>query len=327
MSVSESAQTSLANVLASSGHFFALESSAVVGDSVSQNINESENLAQAASQSLDPSQCLGMVLSACGISARSEDVTLLREGKDIGRQTVFSIAHTWIIRIFELHGGYRQPASFFFSVLTDLEQAGAPSERIRHYGVIPDTPFHYTVTEFASGVELPRELCTDPSVCMQIAALYRAMRGLSIPDTVCTVEAFMQPRLAQLHAKLACASPAVSKKVGELATIFDLHRYRMVISHCDLSTGENIIVRFQPSFSITVIDWEFCSYVPEFRDGRFLCCKAGRAQWGERFIETYDPGFSPYPAKIVWTEWLCMIAEEYDGPEFEAAVLKVLDAR
>jgi hypothetical protein len=59
-----------------------------------------------------------------------------------GRQWVFRIDQTWIVRIFETHDGFRQPAAFFYRILTELDQAGAHSERIRHHGIIPDTPFY-----------------------------------------------------------------------------------------------------------------------------------------------------------------------------------------
>ncbi|KAJ6610996.1 hypothetical protein B0H10DRAFT_2224461 [Mycena sp. CBHHK59/15] len=249
----------------------------------------------------------------CNIPYNPDEVTVLRAGNE-GRQSVFRVAHTWIVRIFELHDGYRQPAAFIARVLAALERAGAPAERIRHHGVVPGTPFHYTVTQLAAGGPLARACCANPGV--------RAQH----PGCGGTVEAYMHPRLAQLRAKLAGADPAVAEQVGELATLSECARFRMVVSHNDLAE-ENIFARFEPSVSISVIDWEFCAYIPEFRNDVTLRGKVGRELWGEGFYETYDIGFGPYPERVVWTERLCMIAEDYEGTDFEKGVLGALNAR
>ncbi|KAJ7189561.1 hypothetical protein GGX14DRAFT_484842 [Mycena pura] len=265
-----------------------------------------------------------MVLSACDMTCSPHDVTVLREGTDMGRQTVFNIANTWIIRIFELYDGYRQPASFISSVLTALERAGLPCEHIRYHGVVPGTSFHYTVTKFVEGIPLTDELCCHPDVRLQIGALYRALRLLEVPDTVGTVEDYMRPRLLVLHEKLSTVSPAVLDKVGELASLADFKGYQMVTSHCDLAP-ENIIARFEPSVSVSVIDWEFCAYVPEFRIELQLGSKVACKTWGAGFV--HDLGYGPYPEKVVWTESLCCVAEDYEGPDFEQNVLVALSAR
>ncbi|KAJ7871341.1 hypothetical protein B0H13DRAFT_2060582 [Mycena leptocephala] len=215
------------------------------------------------SESPDPAECLQMVLSACGLTCNPQGIAILREGKDMGRQIVFKISNTWIIRLFKLYDGYRQPAAFISSVLSALERAGAPYERIRYHGVVPRTSINYTVTKFAEGIELTEEMCTNPDVRLQVATLYRALRRLEVPDTI-TIEEHMRPRLARLHEKLASVSPATLHKVGELASLSEFKDYQMVVSHCDLA-AENIIARFEPSgsVSICVIDWEYCAYVPE----------------------------------------------------------------
>jgi hypothetical protein len=276
-------------------------------------------------------QCIGIVLAACGISYNPEDIVILREGRDMGRQAVFRVAQTWVVRIFELHDGYRQPAEFVSRVLTDLEKVGAPSERIRHHGVVSNTVFHYTVTDFAAGIPLPKELCAHPVVCSRVATLFRAMRGLYVPDSVGTVEDHMRPRLERLHTKLSSVSPDIIQKVGQLSTLSDFNGYRMVVSHCDLAP-ENIICRLDsldpPSViedSICVIDWEFSTYVPEFVDGAKLWNKAAKGIWGDRFTETYDLDFRPYSRQVILTERLCMLAEDYEGPEFENSIPTILD--
>ncbi|KAJ7136131.1 hypothetical protein C8R44DRAFT_393828 [Mycena epipterygia] len=267
-----------------------------------------------------------MVLSACGLTCDAKDITVLREGSDMGRQAVFDISRIWIVRIFELHDGYRQPAEFISDILTALEMASAPSERVRHHGIVERTPFHYTVTEFCAGVELTRELCADQGVGAQIAALQHALRDLSVPDTVGTVEEYMQPRLARLYSKLDSASLTVAqrKDIGDLSALADFQPFRMVVSHCDISP-ENIIARSEPQGAISVIDWEFCTYVPEFRIDSTFRYKAGRELWGDGFLDSH--GFKPYPKQVVWTERLCMIAEDYDGAEFEAGILGALNFR
>lgn len=77
--------------------------------------------------------CLGTVLSFCGISVPPSAVTVLREGKDNGRQAVFSISHTWVVRIFELFDDYRQPASLVAETLEALREL-APVEPILYHG-------------------------------------------------------------------------------------------------------------------------------------------------------------------------------------------------
>jgi hypothetical protein len=83
------------------------------------------------SESPDPAECLQMVLLACGLICNPQDIAILREGKDMGRQIVFKISNTWIIRLFELYDGYRQPAAFISSVLT----AGARRRSVRAHPV------------------------------------------------------------------------------------------------------------------------------------------------------------------------------------------------
>ncbi|KAJ7484721.1 hypothetical protein FB451DRAFT_90766 [Mycena latifolia] len=265
-----------------------------------------------------------MVLSACGLIYSTQEVTILREGKEMGRQAVFNVAGTWIVRIFELHDGYRQPATFLWQVLKSLEGAGAASERIQYHGTLPATDFHYTVTKFVSGIPLTDELCSHPSIRQQVASLFRAMWNLSVPSTVFTVEDYMRPRLERLHGHLSFISPAVSQQVGTLASLPDFQGFRMVVSHCDM-VPENIIGRLEPSVDVSVIDWEFCNYVPEFRVAAQLGRKAGRQVWGDNFIQ--DIGYGPYSDQVVWTESLCMIAEDYVQEDFEAQVLIALTSR
>jgi serine/threonine protein kinase len=265
-----------------------------------------------------------MVLSACGLIYSTQEVTILREGKEKGRQAVFNVAETWIVRIFELHDGFRQSATFLWQVLTSLERDGAASERIRHHGILPATDFHYTVTKFVDGIPLTDELCSHPSVRHQVVSLFRAMWNLSVPSTVSTVEDYMRPRLEQLNSHLSFISPAVSQQVGTLASLPDFQGFRMVVSHCDM-VPENIIGRLKPSVEISVIDWEFCNYVPEFHVAAQFGRKAGRQVWGDTFIR--DIGYGPYTEQVVWTESLCMIAEDYGREDFEAQVLVALTSR
>ncbi|KAJ7484658.1 hypothetical protein FB451DRAFT_1233074 [Mycena latifolia] len=276
-------------------------------------------------ESTEYTQCLKKVLSTCGLTPNAKDITILREGKHMGRQAVFAIARTWVIRIFELHDGYRQPAAFIAYILTALEEAGAPCEHIRYHGVVPDTPFHYTVSKFVEGAPLTDGLCWDSNVRRQVAALYRDMWRLDVPDAAGTVEDYMRPRLERLHTKLSAVSPPIFLKVGVLSSLSDLRAFRMVVSHCDL-VPENIIARFEPSVSVSIIDWEFCAYVPEYRVAVQLGSKNGRETWGAGFLQ--DCGYGPYPEQVRWTEALCMIAEDWDSiPEFEAQILIALEAR
>ncbi|KAJ7136109.1 hypothetical protein C8R44DRAFT_393443 [Mycena epipterygia] len=267
---------------------------------------------------------LKTVLSACNLTPNAKDIAIVREGSDSGRQAVFIIAHTWVVRIFELHDGYRESAAFISSVLTALENLDAPCEHIRYHGIVPDTSFHYTVTKFAEGGPLTNELCRDPGVRVQVTTLYRALRDLDVPDTVGTVEDYMQPRLARLLSKLAVINPAISQKVGPLSPLSEFRAFQMVVSHCDMAP-ENIIARFGPSVSVTVIDWEFCMHVPEFRVEVQLGSKVGREIWGAGFVR--DCGYGPYPPQVVWTESLCMIAEDYEGQQFEETILAALSLR
>ena len=66
--------------------------------------------------------CLDFVPSSCGISAPSDTVTVLPEGKENARQTVFSVSRTWIVRIFELFDGYRQPTYLIAGTLETLQE-------------------------------------------------------------------------------------------------------------------------------------------------------------------------------------------------------------
>ncbi|KAJ7484629.1 hypothetical protein FB451DRAFT_88361 [Mycena latifolia] len=178
-------------------------------------------------------QCLKKVLSACGLTPDAKTslfcVTVLREGKGMGRQAVFSIARTWIIRIFELHDGYRQHAAFIARILTAIEEAGAPCEHIRYHGVVSDTPFRYTVTKFVEGIPLTDELRRDPNVRRRVAALYQAMWRIDVPDSVGTVEDYMWPRLERPHGKLDAVSLAVLLKAGTLSSLSDLWLCRTAI--------------------------------------------------------------------------------------------------
>ncbi|KAJ6590591.1 hypothetical protein DFH09DRAFT_1139766, partial [Mycena vulgaris] len=271
----------------------------------------------------DPVQCLQVVLSACGLPSSPQEVTILREGREMGRQAVFNVAGTWIVRIFELHAGFRQPAAFIWKVLKGLEQVGAPSERIHYHGTIQDTGLHYTVTKFVDGIPLTVELCSHPSVHQQLVALYRALWNFPVPDTVTTVEEYMRPRLELLHNRLSRVSSAVSQQLGALATLPDFLGFRMVVSHCDIAP-ENILGRFEPSVVISAIDWEFCAYVPEFRVGAQLGRRSGRHIWGENFI--HEIGYGPYSDQVIWTESLCMLAEDYPAEEFETLLLKAVAA-
>jgi hypothetical protein len=107
----------------------------------------------------------------------------------------------------------------------------------------------------------------------------------------------------------------------------------MVVSHCDLDS-ENILGRFEPSVTdcqsvtLSVIDWEFAAYVPEFRVSIEMGSKVGREVWGEDFMHRI--GYRPYPEQILWTESLCMIAEDHadsGAAEFEAEIKVALGAR
>jgi hypothetical protein len=168
-------------------------------------------------------------------------------------------------------------------------------------------------------------MCTNPDVRLQVAILYRALRRLEVPDTI-TIEQHMRPRLARLHGKLASVSPATLHKVGELASLSDFKGYQMVVSHCDLA-AENIIARFEPSGSVSiyVIDWEYCTYVPEFHVQIEFGSKVARARWGAGFVQ--DLGYGPYPKQVIWTESLCLVAESHEGLDFEWSVLVAISAR
>lgn len=254
---------------------------------------------------------------------------MLRDGKEQGRQAVFNVAGTWIVRIFELHDGFRRPASFLWSVLTQLESLGAAAERIRYHGVIPGTNLQYTVTMFVHGVPLTDERCSDPSVREQLVALQRSLRKISVPDTAGTVKHHMRPRLELLQRRVSVLSADVLEQVGKLACLsdFDDEKFKMVVSHCDLAP-ENIVGRFEsesPSATISVIDWEFCNYVPEFRVEVQLGSESGRLLLGADFLR--KSGYGPYPDHVVWTEALCMIAEDYGDEDFEAQVLLALSVR
>ncbi|KAJ7437358.1 hypothetical protein B0H11DRAFT_628729 [Mycena galericulata] len=285
---------------------------------------DSEQSSQPASESPDPVQCLQEVLSICGLTYNAEDIAVLREGTEMGRQAVFNVARKWIVRIFELHDGLRQPATFFWRILKDLERANAPSERIQYHGILPNTALHYTVTEFLDGSPLTVELCSRPEVRQQIVSFYRVLRQINVPDTVGTVEDYMRPRLELLETRIRSLSADVSQRVGALSSLSDFCPFRMVVSHCDM-VPENIIGRFKPSLSISVVDWEFSTYVPEFRVGAQLGTKYGREVWGNDFMDRI--GYGPYSDEIIWTENLCMIAEDYEPPDFETQVLLALEVR
>ncbi|KAJ6499572.1 hypothetical protein C8R47DRAFT_1111182, partial [Mycena vitilis] len=267
----------------------------------------------------DLTACLQLVLSACGLTCASQDITVLREGQDMGRQIVFNVANTWIIRLFELHDGYRQPAAFLASVLSALEHAGAPCEHIRYHGVVPDTPFHYTVTKFVRGIPLTDELCKTPEVQLQIRALCRVLRDLDLerPDTIGTVEDYMRPVLDKLHTKLSRVSKETLEDVGPLAPLSAFRDLQMVVSHRDLAP-ENIICALEPSASVSVIDWEFCAYVPEVYVAREL------RSWGKTFLE--GSGYGPYPELLIWTTMMCFVSEDYEDEAFEQNVRIVLTA-
>ncbi|KAK7055385.1 hypothetical protein R3P38DRAFT_3564194 [Favolaschia claudopus] len=285
------------------------------------------------SQTPDPIKYLQEVLSACGLPFPTPDeLAILRPGKEQGRQAVFSIAKKWIVRIFELHEGYKQPASFLWRLLKELEHRGAPCERIRFYGTLStNESLHYTVTEYFDGVALTHELCTLPQVREQIVALYRHLGEISVRDTVATVEEYMRPRLELLQRKLSGLSPDIIKQVGQLSPLSELSVFRMLLSHRDLAP-ENIIARFGPSvndcesMTLAVIDWEFAAYVPEFHVVLQMGNESGRELWGEDFLHRIGLGKS-YPERILWTESLCMLAEDYEqcgALEFEAEVKVVI---
>jgi hypothetical protein len=63
--------------------------------------------------------------------------------------------------------------------------------------------------------------------------------GLPVPDTVGTVEEYMQPRIALLHKRLASASLAEKVEEMHIATAADCRNFCMVVSHGDLAS-ENI---------------------------------------------------------------------------------------
>ncbi|KAF8179293.1 hypothetical protein K438DRAFT_1977360 [Mycena galopus ATCC 62051] len=302
-------------------------------DSAAKGSGESDTEVTSA-EATNPIESLRAVLTACGLSPFSpEATTVLREGREMGRQAVFNVDEKWIVRIFELHDGYRQPATFLWRVLKELEHVNAPSERIHHYGILPNTTLHYTVTVFADGIPLTDELCTHPEVRAKIVALYQALRKISVPDNVGTVQAYMKPRLERLQARVSCFPADLTKAVGELSPLSDFRAFRMVVSHCDM-VPENILGRFEPlgvdfkSVSISVIDWEFAAYVPEFRVGVQMGSKDGREVWGKDFLHRI--GYGPYSDPIVWTESLCMLAEDHEGSdaaEFEEQVKVALEAR
>ncbi|KAF8145963.1 hypothetical protein K438DRAFT_1991236 [Mycena galopus ATCC 62051] len=270
---------------------------------------------------------LAQVLSACRLPLPSPGtITVLREGDEKGRQAVFNVAGRWIVRIFELHAGYRKPAEFVSRILEELERANAPAERIRHHGILADTAFHggdtalhYTVTEFIDGIPLTLELRNHPDIRQQISSLFLAMDQISVPVEVDTVSVYMGPRLERLRAMLSSVSADVAAHANELISpLSDFSAFRMVVSHCDMAP-ENILGCFKPSVinwesvSISVIDWEFVSYVPEFRIGVPLATKMGREIWGADFLNLIHYG--PYSDKVIWTEKLCMLAEDYEGCE------------
>ncbi|KAK6992612.1 hypothetical protein R3P38DRAFT_2802148 [Favolaschia claudopus] len=285
------------------------------------------------SETPNPIENLQEVLSACGLpSPTPDELTALRPGKEPGRQAVFAIAQKWIVRIFELHEGYKQPASFLWRILKELEHRGAPSERIRFYGTLPtNKSLHYTVTDYFDGVPLTHELCALPQVREQIVALYRHLGEISVPDTVATVEDYMRPRLELLQRKLSGLSPDIIKQVGQLSPLAELSAFHMLLSHRDLAP-ENIIAHFGPSvndcesMTLAVIDWEFAAYVPEFHVGLQMGNRSGRELWGDDFLLRIGLGKS-YPERILWTESLCMLAEDYaqcEALEFEAQVNAVI---
>ncbi|KAJ7145399.1 hypothetical protein C8R43DRAFT_1197111 [Mycena crocata] len=298
--------------------------------SAKTNLEQRFESDQGAPESPGPLHYLQMVLAACGLTFKPQEITILRDGNVKGRQAVFNVANTWIVRIFELHDKYRQPAALIGAVLKALEAAGAPSERIYNHGIIPDTALHYTVTKFVEGIPLTAELCKNPSVREKIASLYRTLRELRVPDAMKSVDKYMGPRLQALSEKLSKLQlPAeVLEKIGKLAGSEDEFRaefgafeFRMVASHCDLAP-ENIIGQADPLSPVSVIDWEFCAYVPEFRVGAQFRGESDREVWGEDFL--FKSGYRPYPEKIIWTEALCMLAEDYDGPDFERELLGML---
>ncbi|KAJ7856739.1 hypothetical protein B0H14DRAFT_2752621 [Mycena olivaceomarginata] len=148
------------------------------------------------------------------------------------RPPMQSLSCKWVVRIFELHDGFKQPAAFVWRILKELERLGAPSERIRFHGTLPNTSLHYTVTEFFDGIPLTDELCRLPEVRQEIVDLYRNLRGIAVPDTVETVEDYMRPRLEHLERRLSCLSPDIAGKVGQLSPLSDFCAFHMVVSHC-----------------------------------------------------------------------------------------------
>ncbi|KAJ7627670.1 hypothetical protein DFH06DRAFT_1227820 [Mycena polygramma] len=134
----------------------------------------------------------------------------------------------------------------------------------------------------------------------------------------------MRPRIARLHERLVALSPAVSAQVGPVAPLSAFRDFQMVVSHLDLAL-ENIICRLEPSISITVIDWEFCAYVPEFYVALELGNKWARGIWGTGLVE--DVGYRSYPKLVLWTASLCSVAKDYEGDAFERNVRVALTAR
>jgi aminoglycoside phosphotransferase (APT) family kinase protein len=262
--------------------------------------------------------CLDFVLSSCGISVPSTTVAVLREGKEKGRQAVFSISRTWIVRIFELLDGYRQPASLVAETLEALREV-APVEPILYHGCLPPTPFHYTVTTFVPGQPLTRDQSKDPVIRAQVADLIKAIRSLPAPQGS-TVMSHMQPRLSKLQSLLDAELVSKRQRVGQLCVAADYQNFKMVVSHRDLAL-ENILIRGRSIAAI--IDWEFMAYEPEFVDALYFSMPANQKIWGEDFAEVYEMGFEGYSEQLLWTEHLCFLAEEYEaefGEMLEAAL-------
>jgi hypothetical protein len=265
--------------------------------------------------------CLDFVLSSCGISVPSGAVAVLREGKENGRQAVFSISRTWIVRIFDLFDGYRQPAALVAATLEALRDL-APVEPILYHGRLPPTPFHYTVTAFVPGQSLTREQSGDPVIRVQVADAIKAIRSLPAPQGS-TVLSHMQPRLTKLQSLLDGEPVSKRQRVGQLCTAADCQNFKMVVGHRDLALS-NILIRGRSIAAI--IDWEFMRFEPEFVDALYFSMPANQEIWGKDFAEINEMGFEGYSEQLLWTEHLCFLAEEYKDQFGEMLDVALRDA-
>lgn len=232
-----------------------------------------------------------------------------------------------MVRIFQLHGGYRQSAAFIADVLKRLEEADALTERIQFSGTIPDTPLHYTITCLIPGCfPLTQDLYnSDSDIRAQVIEILDTIRKLSVPSSVMTAQEFMGPRLNHLNSKLELLArqfPFTVGRVGPLCKPVDFATFRMVVSHCDAAHENFLVKRVEPDSKLSImalIDWEFVSYRPEFADA----LKFPRVAWGDELVKRFD-----HCAKaVLYTESLCMIAEDYEDTEgFKGALEIVLKA-